>query len=72
MKLSILIFGVFMLAVPAMADDTVPAQKLAARKTCAEIKTEIENLSAIVNPNDEVVAQLNAVIAWRNPQGVAR
>ncbi|MBR2286464.1 MAG: hypothetical protein IJ866_03340 [Alphaproteobacteria bacterium] len=72
MKLPILLVGFMMMAMPAFADDAAPTQKLAERKTCAEIKTEIETLSAIVDPDDEIAAQLKQLQTMHRSNCVAK
>lgn len=57
MKLPILFMGIIMCAGAAFAEDAAP-QKLAERKTCAEIKAEIANLSAIENPDESTLDNL--------------
>lgn len=72
MKLPILFVGLIMLALPAFADDAASAQKVTARKTCAEIKAEIETLSEIVNPDDETAAQLKQLQTMQRSNCVAK
>lgn len=59
MKLPILFLGLVVCAGAAFADEAGQStQKLVERKTCAEIKAEIANLSAIENPDEETLATL--------------
>ena len=71
MKLPILILGMLVLAMPAVADDA-PVQNVTARKTCAEIATEIANLSAIENPTDENMAELKKLQSMQRSNCVAK
>ena len=72
MKLPMFILGFVMLAVPAIADDNAPVQTVAARKTCAEIATEIATLSAIENPTDENTAELKKLQTMQRSNCVAK
>jgi len=58
MKLPILLFGLTMIFGVAYADDVAVVQKVAERKTCADIKTEIAMLAAIENPDEVTVENL--------------
>ena len=51
MKLPVLLFGLVMCVGTAFADD-VASQKLGERKTCADIKSEIDMLSAVESPDE--------------------
>jgi hypothetical protein len=63
MKLPASILGLFVCMGAAFADDAAPTQKLAERKTCAEIKTEIERLLEIVEPDEATQATLKQLQA---------
>lgn len=57
MKIPALILGLVVCMGAAFADDA-PVQKVSERKTCAEIKTEIERLTEIVDPDEVTQATL--------------
>ena len=63
MKLPILLLGLTMVFGAAFADDAAVVQKVAERKSCADIKTEIANLSAIENPDDATAENLKQLQA---------
>lgn len=52
MRLPILLFGALICTGTVLADDVATSQKLVERKTCAQIKTELDNLLFIVNPDE--------------------
>jgi len=58
MKLPILVIGLTMVFGVAFADDAVVMQKVAERKTCADIKTEIATLTAIENPDEATLENI--------------
>ena len=72
MKLSILSLGILMCIGAAFADDATVAQNVIARKTCAEIATEIENLSAIENPSATILETLNHLQVQQRSNCVAK
>lgn len=70
MKLPILLSGLLMCIGVAFAEDSMP--QLVERKTCAEIKTEIDNLSFIENPDDAILAKLKQLQTQQRSNCVAK
>jgi len=72
MKLPILFLGAVFCVGAAFADDATTTVKITERKTCAEIKAEIANLSAIENPDEETTNNLKELQAMHRGSCVAK